>query len=471
MFEEPRDCGAVDKYIVAVTWSLGSGFTDCKFGEPDVDPAEGVEAQQVHTELYSAALTATEAEQARNLTYSNYFEDTRTISRIEGKNAVVRALSNGSTESQTRFAADQAIEDYYSQKQVNYARQLGPTMRTVERIYNSAASESGLSADQVVRSERATGTNKYREWLKTENRSITLINGSTADIPVINASDGFGGIIIGPHKTYTDDNYINTLVYSPDATQYHPIQEENTTRLLNSGDMESTWQKIKDQANSEKTHMDTFVNQTYPKWEAGMIDSEDLVDPYLGAREMDPTANGSTWATRSLTALGISPPANVSNLERMEVRDETTGAVYNGTLMAQADPANASGYAVGSTYNTSNINGDVFMATNEGPRSLDGRFTILSADRIDGGSYEDGEQITYDRPDYSTTNLSKFKQMHEDVMALRADLEAREQRIEENAKSGTGGLFGPLRDSLPFGGGGLVVALGAIVVLGLVTRN
>jgi len=472
--EKPRDCSALDKYVVAVTWSLGAGLTDCKFGPPDVDPAEGVEAQQVQSELYSAALSATESQEAINVTYGNLLEDASTISKIEGKNAVVRALDNGSVEEEAELAGVQAVEDFYAQKQVNFARSLLPEMRTMVRIANSSMSEKNLSVGKVIRTSRATGTDKYNVF-QINNRSKELINGSTVDLPVLKFSESGvaynGTVYVSAFHSHADDTYQYTFVNPEPPSDY---EHENASKHLKDDKIEGYWQNIKDQAAAQKSQIRNFTSEVYPQYESGVIGTEDLVDPYLGAREFDPTENGETWAMRSLTAMGIQPPANVSNLERMEIRDEETGVVYNGTLMAQADPPGEGGYAVGTTYNTSNINGDVFVSTNEGPRPLDGEFTILSADRIDGESYGDGETITYDRPDYDTMDLSEFKQMHEEQMRIREDLEAREQRIEANASGEpAGGLFDfdGLGASLPFGGAGIVVGLGAIVVLGLLTRN
>ncbi|WP_335999365.1 hypothetical protein [Halorientalis halophila] len=451
----------------------------------DVDPADYEEAQQVQSELYSQALGQAEQSETLNATYSNYLTDAATIGKMEGKNAFIRSLENGSSESQAVAESRTETLDYYAGRQKTLLQSWEGKVRSVERIASSADSEANLSIGDVlaVNYTRDTGVGRSSPMhsVSTANVTVELVNGTTVDTLALNGvlDKGTTGDyeIDGLEPSASRSNvlpggwsgsptYDNMTVHAPDAEADGGAEP---VPMLKGDHFMGTWTEIDTEGVAQANNVENFANSTYSEWEAGAITTEDLVDPYLGAREYDPNETGATWQMRTLTAMGVTPPQNVSNLDRMEIADADKGVTVEGTLMAQADPPGADGYAIGKTYDARNISGHVFVATNDGPHKLEGEFTIESADRIDGDAYGSGEVIRYDRPDYQTADLAAYKNMSEQIMQIRADLEAREQAIEANATSGAGGLFNA--DDLPFGGWGVAVALVAFIALLLVPRS
>lgn len=470
--EEPKNCGAVDKYIVAVTWSIGAGLTDCEFGS-EVDPAEGAEADQVHTELYGSAITSGEGNEVLDASISNYLDDSTTIAKMEGKNGFIQSYDNGSSRMQALAAANQSIEDFYANHQMTVLQAWGAEARTLERIANSSESEQNLSVGDVIHRQ---GDDDYTDpvvGVETVNQSVELLNGTTVQATAVSYTDG-------PTSVPSEDTgsiYWRAFVLPAEGDGSGGIGGSNQDKIpdesepmLNNHKALDDWQEIEDTAQEQQEQVADWSGPIYDELEAGGVSPAELVDPYLGAREYDPSDTGESWSTRSLTALGITPPENISTLERMSIVDAQTATTYEGTLMAAADPPNASGYAIGTTYNASEIPGHVFVASNDGPHELEGRFRIESAERINGSSYEDGETLTYERPDYETADLSGYKNLSQQVMEMRADFETREQNLEENASSGGGGGFG-FGGALPFGGAGVAVVVLTLLGMAAVSRG
>jgi len=473
--EQPKNCSAVDKYVVMVTWSLGAGLTDCEFGT-EVDPAEGAEASQVHSELYGSGLTSAENTDLMNSSISNYLEDTSTIAKMEGKNAFIESYTSENVTSEAEMKADarQGVDDYYSTHQITVLQEWAGQVRTVERIASSAESEENLSTTDVL---WAQGDDDYGDGYQgyyVENVTVTLANGTdyTTPIPTV---ETVGNKTIKPWED-TGSSYWRSFVIAPnnDGTgtigANDPGIPDESAEVLNNHKAVDRWQAIQTQITNQKQIVTDWANSTYDALEAGAVAPSELVDPYLGAREFDPTSSGQSWSTRSLTALGVTPPANMSNLERMEIVDDSIPMTVSGTLMTQNDPSNASGYTVGTTYNASKIPGHEFVATDDGPHKLTGQFRIQSASKIGGGNYSTGETIQWDRPDYQTADLSEFKNLSDQMMKWRAEFEAREQRTEENASSGTGDIF-PDLGGLPFGGAGVAVVVLSLLGLAAVSRS
>lgn len=225
------------------------------------------------------------------------------------------------------------------------------------------------------------------------------------------------------------------------------------------------WNRIEDQNNATQERITTFVNQTYDKWEAGLINSSDLVDPYLGAREYSPEDDFQTWSLMSLSSMGLNSPQNLSTFGQMEVVDETTGIVYQGILMSDSNPPSGK-FEVNQTYNASNLSGPQFVVTGSQQEELDGNFTIRSMTNSDGRQIDN---TTYREVDYQTADLNELDALYSDLAELRNEIEA----YERSTSSGGGGaLFGGLLDGLG-GLGGLgqqiivliLVGLGGLVVL------
>ncbi|AQL43936.1 hypothetical protein BV210_15040 [Halorientalis sp. IM1011] len=439
----------------------------------DQDKINENQAHQTHADLFTGYKGATAQHETLNTTFQNLGSGLKTVRRIEGKNAFIRSLNTSQSKAESITTAKRAVKDNYSASQVQLARSFESRARHLEDIASKADSEQNLSSEDIIRFDTTQGDPGGVAVVNVQDTTVTLVNGTsyqTEEIVLENSggaghtydvtNEGQGSVSGGPLQSVD--------VVPPD-------QLDSETRLESfTGTYSSEWSELESQANTVASNVGDFANRTYDAWSAGVIDRSDLVDPYLGARNYEPdAADGSTWTLRSLTSLGISPPEDLNNIRAMQIRDGRTGTVHNGTLMSDAIPGD--GFVVGQTYNSSKIAGPQYVVTESGDTvPLKNEFTLVSADGFEGANYSDGDTVKYTNPTSTrTTNLSEFAALSDKYQNLTVRLEARERKLENKSAGGTGGLFDfdGLGASLPFGGAGVVVAIGAIVTLGLVTRN
>jgi len=103
---------------------------------------------------------------------------------------------------------------------------------------------------------------------------------------------------------------------------------------------------------------------------------------------------------------------------------EYKGVSRTGVLMAQQAPNGT--WGVNTTYNTSNINGTVFMATTDGKKVdfADGEeFTIVAMTAKDGSQINSTRTTKYA---YKTADTQELLDMQQQLIDLRQEIEDRE---------------------------------------------
>ena len=114
------------------------------------------------------------------------------------------------------------------------------------------------------------------------------------------------------------------------------------------------------------------------------------------------------------------------------------GNTYTGIVMAQSAPNGS--WSAGTTYNTSDITGPVFMATADGNKvdfAENTEFTIDQMRARDGSNTTSVETTKYV---YKSANTSETVELQQQLTDLRQEIEEREQGI---GGGGAGGAFAP----------------------------
>ncbi|NIC01079.1 hypothetical protein [Halobacterium sp. R2-5] len=438
----------------------------------DSDALQKTDAEETEKEIYDQASIQDENSELTSTAYANYLNDTESIALMEGKNAYIRALENGSSESVARNRAREAVADYYAVKQQNVIAAWNISVTVTDSARTTANNTTGVNSSYIGFDGEYTQDSNNEEheigW-GTGTETISLVNSTDETIQYA---------LIDPNGTHlsgtTDYNftaekislttgyYEHTDSYGTMRVRGFGVEPPNDNfeylQYLNLNNTADRWAEIEQQNDEVQSQLDTFVNNTYDSYQQGEINESELVDPYLGAREYDPETS-DTWTLRTLSAMSIDAPQNLSNLGRMNVTAD--GTTYTGTLMSDGKPAD--GYAVGGTYNASNITGAQFVALDDGDTvELEGTFTLESVETADGEQLAENETVEYRDINYQTANTSEFKALQEDLDQLTAEINARQQ---EQRNAGGGGL-------LPdFGAGGaipgvLLLAGAAVFVLG-----
>jgi hypothetical protein len=269
---------------------------------------------------------------------------------------------------------------------------------------------------------------------------------------------------IGPASSVTYDEscvegtYAGVRISPPDSLQDGGA---TPTLLAKHPDYTSTFQDLDQQGLDTASEVETFTANSYQAVQNGQVTVDDLVDPYLGAREYSPEEQSQTWALRSLTALGASPPNDIDQVGYMNVTDPETGSTYRGVIMA--DQAPAGGFQQGTVYNTSELNNTAWLATNDGPVELD-EFRIDSVEHPNGTQWDGNRTVEMQETQFNTTDLSGFQERQELMKEVRVEIDTRQQRIGNG--SGLGGWWPENAPNIPFGGAGVAgILIGFVIVL------
>jgi phage tail tube protein FII len=506
--EANHECDISD----SLTFSIARSFTDpnpggndgeCQVfhGRETVNTTQ-TDANQTKIDIYESAQTVSSQTEVYSTSLDNYLEDTEANALMAGKNAYIRALNNGSSKSAAKTSAKQAVADYYAVKQKNLAKAWENQLAHGSYMRSQANNETNVAAWYPANTTYNTSFTDNYYWgpdsyLRISNyskgtRTLTLTNSSNIDVATFE-TDGYNAASgrncyaewsiddVGTNRTVIctvddqprDFNVTGARVEAP-TSDFSPIQYQNML------DYRKKWEKIDSQKNSVQSELDTFINNTYDKYQAGDIDNSDLVDPYLGASRYSPSGDYQAWALSSLLSMGYSAPSNLSDFGSMAI--EEGGQRHEGILMSDGEPP-AGQFVAGSTYDAANIDGSQIILTNDSKREITGEFTVLSATDADGNEQE---AVSYTKPDYSTANTSEYRKLSNELANLRAQVEAREQALRNSSAAGGGGIFaggfvppglsnfgpvGPFSEGLPSAGaaagGGLV---GGAVLLGAARR-
>ena len=448
--------GVVGLAVGAAVYSQYASDTNTE----DLQKADALETKKA---IYDQASIQKENNDLVQTAYGNYLNDTQSIALMEGKNAYIRALENGSTESVARNRATEAVADYYAVKQQNLAASWNVTATVWNSSRTTAANTTDVGAGFVTFSTN----NGLGEWgSKSQDDGVIYEGMQTADLQLVNATSE---TVLAPEFWMRDSGNSNTELAHPQNQPSHnphggdrdvktlavraPTSNYETLTLVEFQSVISQWDRIETQNTEVQGKLDAFVNNTYDSYQQGEINTSDLVDPYLGAREYSPETS-DTWNLRTLASMGLNSPQNLSSIGVMNIT--TDGQTYSGVLMTDESPAG--GFVVNQTYNTTQLNGSQFIAELDGGTlELEGTFTITSAETTEGEAYADGESIEYRDVSYETANTEEFQALQQQLDELTAEINARQQNLRNS------GGVGWLPD---FGGVGLGTAAPVLVLAG-----
>ncbi|WP_420181835.1 hypothetical protein ACNO8S_09580 [Haloarcula sp. KBTZ06] len=399
---------------------------------------------QVKTDIYQSALNSNASTDNTLTVLNNDLKDAKTQARIEGKNAYIRALNNGSSKSAAKNAAKEAVSDFYATHQRNLLAEYTLTVSHFKYLRSTALNESIDSSYVDTDDQSLSSTGDYTYDWNQPTDSVTLTDGTTEDYTYVQISKTYGPG--GDTETY--DHYITntaksgaTLGISAKSLGVHGYSSDTSyVAVVPFERFQSTWTTIENQDQTVRDEMDTLAENTYSAYQAGEINNSDLVDPYVLASQQSPGDDFQGWAAAQLTLLGTNSPENFDQIGSFNVTTES-GTQYEGVLFSQENPASGQ-FENGTTYNTSNIGGTQYVVTSDRIVELDGEFTIDSISTQDGQTVQN---VTIQKTTYETTNVTELKQQYEDLARKRAEIEAREQNLRGSAG---GGLLGSSSSSL-----------------------
>lgn len=422
------------------------------------------ETQDLKAAIYSTGATNYQQDKNTLSVIENYAHDSKNIAWMKAKTAGVESLNNGSTKLQMKNDMIQAVNDYYSKRIVNQIAQVETSTATVQRMRHRAANASNISTSFVHFYGGSVGLSIYTpNWQGTKNVTYTLPNGSTTTFQTIywqakfEASGGntyYNYFHIGPSGVVKESRS-NGNAMSGTTTGVKvepPTSQYNATIAAKWSHFSQAYNGLNESRTQILANIDSFVNGTYDSYQAGSINTSDLVDPYMLASQYASTDGSSqlSYSVASLAMMGLETP-NLDNTSVMQVRYQNQ--TYDGLLMMHANPDG--GLLVNTTYNTSTFNGTEHIVTTTGEYMTladNANFTILSASTANGAELASVSYQSYNAQTADASNLTRQLQMLAD---LRDDIR---NRTATGGGTGTGSSGG---------GGGSIAVVGGLAVLAL----
>jgi hypothetical protein len=379
---------------------------------------------------------------------------------MEGKNAFIRSVQNGSTLSEAQTAGVTAVEDWYSQRQAETVMQANVIMLTVA---NQADRWKSSGATGGTSNVFQTGVGDNWPSNGTVNTTATLANGTQMDVVTVTSAvnnDRFSPLDAN-QVSMSGSNMVSSSVTS--ISPIDPDTSDTNTILRNGADSKSvdaTFEKLSNEGASTETQMENFADSAYQAIQNDEITTSDLVDPYLQSREYSPDDNYGTWALSTLSAAGYSGPANLGETNNMTVR--FNGSDKTGILLSDGLPSGGN-FTVGETYNATTISGTQLFINEQDSSSTEitGSFTIVSANSTDGS--EITGSIAYEQTNYNSSTVSGYDAMLDRYAERSGEIDAR----QANLRSGGGIGIGIPGLGLGLSGPGKVILIGGAALLGL----
>nr|YP_002791895.1 VP4 [Halorubrum pleomorphic virus 1] len=444
---EAGECSNLDDFIMFL--SVGRINADSCSRQAYVDAAvqdmKDSDANQTKVDIYSAAAGVKGGSETWAAPYDNYLNDTESIAWMKAESAIAQSYSEGESKTEAKVAAKAAIADYYATKQKNLIEQWNFANAQMFTLREQARMEDGISRNYVEPAYRnVEKTNSPDYSLAYSNTTVekSLVDGTTVnttgvsmDVTVQHTTvSDVATVSSGPVRAGKYNNQYNewkATYYSWSVEPASPSQD--TLYAVHFQPYADRWQRIVDMNGALQSEADNFVNATWDDYDTGQINASDVLSANTAMSEYGVRSGSESeglWrSTAALSMMGYDTP-NLNNSGMMTV--EYKNVQHTGLLMAKNAPNGS--WQVNTTYNTSNIDGPVFMATTEGTKLdfADGEeFTIVGMTAKDGTAVNSTQTTKYR---YKTANTTELLEVQNQLIELRQEIEDREPEA--------GGFFG-----------------------------
>lgn len=466
--EAVHDCGYVDAGVYAFAFGGITGVNKDKCANNHVEHAvqevREAETEQDQIDLFSAALGQEARSTEYNALFGNYLQDTESVAWMKAEAAVARAWNNGSTQSQAKVAAREAIAEYYAVKQINLIQSWNTTTTAADYIRERSASESFAEHDVITWASENASYNIYgthtidgRTYMLLGNPGFSVMNG--VDVTLVNNSqymaNGLGVETGGsnqdtsvyvpgrfalsystaeghePGNFYQDMNGIYLMLRPPNSN-YEPAIYTNYSIYR------QAWNDIETKNTNLQNETDLFVDSIWSDLESGNINTTDVLSRTTTMFEygVDSSNNRSYYnVIGALSGMGLDTP-NLNGTGQMQITDHTDGTTYDGMLFARNAPNGT--WEKGVRYDATEIPGPVFVGSVDGQTiPLEGEFTVNSIVDKSGNDQETVQTINYN---YKTANTSDLQAKYDQLLQLTQELQDRSESVGGGGSTDEGGI-------------------------------
>jgi hypothetical protein len=417
---EWKDCDLSNgAFIVpAAAYNTVMGVDGCRWESGSQAEYDNITA----TDAYANAAGISDSVDSYTTQTDNFQQDARSVAYTKAKIEVVRALENGTSESQAQLRANQTVADYYAQMQLNILKDYNAKLTQISYLANTSL---GAPTDWKRVGQGIANTTDTA--VATGTYPLTLANGTTFPVKTINAP---ASAEVWDTPYYFSDNTGQwDLVYqSPGGGDHVSVmQVDRYWDLFKAADV---------QAHQVGQNIDPYVTEVYSQYETGQLNATDIVrnDPTLLAEQASTNYNSTGYygyAAVQLASIGAAGDVNASHVISVD-----GGSNFTGTLFYTGEDRET--FQTGETYQFSNLNGSVYLAASDGPNNASGivylnekgsNFTIVEATNT-----QTGESV-------NKTVTQKYVYESANATALQSEIDRLEElrnRYEEQAAANSG---------------------------------
>ncbi|WP_262174991.1 hypothetical protein [Haloarcula laminariae] len=484
----------------AETVSTDCGLDDAIRGfhsviDPEVDCGVYDDSAEDQTRLdaYASAQAMEQSRETYYTTRNNLQQDLRGILWLKAQVATAEALNNGANKSEAKSAFDDSVENYTTRLIRNDLRRHEAAMVQMAYLSNQTggtATSPGHNVDAY--SSLASATYRLPDGSNI-TVNTTVAQGGDMALFTAEGRDRYG--IVAPFepedgKIYLlehswsegteDDNAAHEALYvGPESYDgasndggVAPYSDENTSKeefvpaisMADVADQTESWMLLADDI---KANGAQWIDGFYSEYQAGDISTSDIVGPAALAQEASTDYNETgyySFANAELAAIGLTGQQNVSHVVQTDLtvreydsgNDTGAGASYSettynaeieGTLFLSGGDLSI---VTGNEYDPDNLNGAVYMTvasaedtdTGEPIEGMDKMvqikepFTVTEATNTQTG--ESVSVTSAENKDYSTSNLTEFKNELERLKSQRKALEEERANLIIDGGGGDG---------------------------------
>jgi hypothetical protein len=419
----------------------------------------GLDSDQAELEIYKSAAAQKDSSESINTMLENRLQDTETVALIKAKNAYIRSLNSGGSESAAEAAAVSNVTDFYSVMEMNLVERWNAQVANTDYLLGVMENETGVSSSYINASKEDfyDGQTSDIESIKIEGtgtRTVTLQNGTQMQAKTLKLNvTGYGNWMINEIGPMDDKRISATSGYldGQDSGYTYPGRNATASNLWvqppeteyeaeNFFTMEKFYYRfneIETQTSSATDQAKTVVNQTYDQYQSGDINTSDLIDPYVLQNEFSSGTEYQGWSAATLSMLGTNQPTDLDATGYMNITLED-GTQLQGIIQSAENPPSGQ-FSVNETYNPDNIGGSQWITTESTTRELTQNFTVEAVTTTDG---ESRTNFTIVEKNYETTSTADLAALYGELASLRAELEAREMALADSGGSGLAGIPG-----------------------------
>lgn len=444
-------CDWTDAFLYGLTFTLFNSHKCDPVALSDaLDELEADQQNSTKTQIYNTGKQVQTDSVQYGAVVDNYLADSGNPAMAKAEAAAIAAIDANKTRTETETAAANAVQDYYTVKQMNLVDQWGTSVSSVATMENT--SDVAALTEGFVEPNMAPASNVqsrfgfavdegitdsgYSESPLTTSAQTTLINGSTYNTMELRLAMYYQACNCWYNENArVDRGWVNRTIGGSNnnvsGVYVGPITGETSYVAFDFVTYGQRWANIEAKSTQLEANAQEYASALYNASEAGNLSTVDYVNGATLAQEYstDYTSTGYySYAVGWAATAGFAIP-DLGNTSAMTI--DTAGATYQGLLMSQTAPSGGT-WQTGVTYDANLIGGKQFVATLDGSVvELTGEFTITSMEDEDGASITETQ---VQQTDYTVANTSaEYEALQQEIRSLQTEI------VEDTQTTGGGG--------------------------------